>query len=499
MLLDAARLAELEATGLMDAGAQPALERFTRLACAMIKAPISTVALVDDHRQYFPAMQGVNGWVAEDRGTPLSHSFCQHVVSDGDLDVPDSLEHPVLRDNLAVSELNVRAYLGFPLVSATGRRLGALCTIDNVARVWTGEERRVLEDLAAAASTDLPLRLSAATNAHQATHDALTGLPNRRQLDRDLAAALAPGAAPSRLALFDLDGFKAYNDSFGHPAGDELLRRIATRLAEHARSAGGDAYRMGGDEFCLVLPVGTDVAPIAAGIAERTGPLEITASFGSVIVGVEASDATEALQLVDERLYSQKYGRAGGSADQACSALLQALAERHPSLGRHSEAVSRLAEATARQLGLADEQVIQLRLAARLRDVGKVAVPDSILEKPAALDHGEWSLIHRHTVVGERILAATPVLQHVAAIVRATHERWDGAGYPDRLAGAEIPLIARIVFGADAYDAMTGDRPYRLAMLPAEAIDELRRCAGTQFDPTVVAAIERALEAPAVR
>jgi len=108
-LLDTGRLAELQATGLMDAGAQPALERFTRLACAMINAPVAVVSLVDDHRQYFAAMQGITGWAADARGTPLSHSFCQHVVSDGVLDVPDALEHPVLRHNLAVPELGVRA------------------------------------------------------------------------------------------------------------------------------------------------------------------------------------------------------------------------------------------------------------------------------------------------------------------------------------------------------------------------------------------------------
>ena len=129
-----------------------------------------------------------------------------------------------------------------------------------------------------------------------------------------------------------------------------------------------------------------------------------------------------------------------------------------------------------------------------MHDVGKVAVPDSILDKPGPLDIEEWSLVHRHTLAGERILAATPALKHIAEIVRATHERWDGTGYPDRLAGPAIPLIARIVSAADAYHAMTGDRPYRSAMLRAEAIEELRRCAGTQFDPTVIAAIEHTLQ-----
>ena len=213
-----------------------------------------------------------------------------------------------------------------------------------------------------------------------------------------------------------------------------------------------------------------------------------------MILGSEVTAAGDALQLADERLYSQKYGRAGGSAEHACSALLQALTERHPSLGRHSEAVSELAEATAQHLGLDQDQISDLRLAARLHDIGKVAVPDSILDKASALDAQEFSLIHRHTLVGERILAATPALKHIAGIVRATHERWDGTGYPDGLTGSEIPLIARIVSTADAYQAMTGERPNHSAMPPGHAIEELRRCAGTQFDPGVIAAIAQTLQ-----
>ena len=153
------------------------------------------------------------------------------------------------------------------------------------------------------------------------------------------------------------------------------------------------------------------------------------------------------------------------------------------------------AAATARQLGLTGERVDEVARAAELHDIDKIAIPDSVLHKPGPLDDGEWALMRQHTIIGERILLAAPALKPVAALVRASHERWDGTGYPDRLAGEAIPLGARIVAVCDAYDAMTADRTYRAAMSASEAIAELRHCAGSQFDPAVVDAFAATLAA----
>jgi HD-GYP domain-containing protein (c-di-GMP phosphodiesterase class II) len=168
--------------------------------------------------------------------------------------------------------------------------------------------------------------------------------------------------------------------------------------------------------------------------------------------------------------------------------LLSALTERNPELSGHLSMVGELAERTARHLGLVREDVETVRQAAELHDVGKVAIPEDILRKPGPLTEEEWGFVRRHTLAGERILSAAPALSQVARLVRASHERWDGAGYPDALAGEAIPLGARIVAVADAFDAMTSDRPYRRAISHREALAELRRCAGTQFDAAVVAA-----------
>ncbi|MBI5104921.1 MAG: HD domain-containing protein [Solirubrobacterales bacterium] len=164
------------------------------------------------------------------------------------------------------------------------------------------------------------------------------------------------------------------------------------------------------------------------------------------------------------------------------------MAERHPALGDHNHDVAALAAAVGRALGLEGDDLEHVRHAAELHDVGKVAIPDAILDKPGPLDDDEWAFMRRHTLIGERILAAAPSLAPVARLVRASHERWDGRGYPDRLAADAIPLGARIVAVCDAFHAMVTDRPYRAGRTEAAALAELRRCAGTQFDPDIVAA-----------
>ena len=332
------------------------------------------------------------------------------------------------------------------------------------------------------------------TSRVEAMTDALTGLGNRRALARALEEMLprADDARPLVLVLFDLDGFKHYNDTFGHPAGDTLLVRLGGNLSTYL-SGRGRAFRMGGDEFCALFHPGDEVAdPIIAGAAtaltERGEGFTVTCSYGAIVLPREAQDATEALRIADQRMYAQKNAGRTSATRQSKAVLVRALSERNPELFTHLEGVAELAESTARRLGLGDEEVEQIGHAAELHDIGKVAIPDAILSKPGALDPREWEFIRRHTLIGERIIAAAPALGAVARLVRSSHERWDGTGYPDRLAEQAIPLGARVVGVADAFNAMTSERPYSPAVAPPLAIDELRRCAGTQFDPVVVEA-----------
>ena len=193
------------------------------------------------------------------------------------------------------------------------------------------------------------------------------------------------------------------------------------------------------------------------------------------------------------RLYARKRGGRASAGRQTTDVLLSLLAERHAALGEHLDGVTALCRAVAGHMGLRPEDTVSLLEAAALHDVGKAAIPDEILNKTTALDGDEWSCMRRHTLIGERIMRAAPVLAESARLVRSSHEWFDGGGYPDGLAGAEIPLGARIIAVCDAYDAMVSDRPYRSAMSRQGAVEELRRTAGSQFDPQVVETVLAAL------
>lgn len=339
-------------------------------------------------------------------------------------------------------------------------------------------------------------------SSYESLHDALTGLPNRRRLIIDLAAAVASATqiAPRTLAMFDLDGFKSYNDTYGHLAGDQLLSRVAHQLTASVSSI-GRAYRLGGDEFCVLLDTTQDpeqaIADAARAIAQRGPGFAIRSSFGLVSIPAEAEDFSAALHIADTRMYAKKNGtRVATLIAQTRDVLLRATAEHADDLSEHMLEVGKLSRDVARRLGL-DAEMLDLTLrTGELHDVGKVAIPTSVLRKASPLTDDEWALIRTHTVIGQRILNAVPALQTVATFVRSTHECYDGTGYPDGLGGQEIPLPSRIVFACDSFHAMTSRRPYAPAMSQAQACRELKRCAGTQFDPQVIDALLAELAQP---
>ncbi len=331
--------------------------------------------------------------------------------------------------------------------------------------------------------------------------DPLTGLGNRRQLMEDLqfACRIAEENQPWKLVIYDLNGFKRYNDSFGHPAGDALLVRLSDKLSAIV-AAHGTAYRMGGDEFCVLFRCegATEQALLSASVAAliEHGPgFSISAAYGDVRIPAESSEPASVLQLADQRLYQRKdQTRESSAVLQLRDVLLQAFRERYPDLQEHQCGVGALVLAVGRRMGVGGEELDVLARAAELHDVGKIAIPDAILGKPGPLEPQEWQFMRRHTILGERILTAASALRPVARLVRASHERFDGGGYPDGLRGAEIPLGARIIFVCDAFDAMTSNRTYSSAISTTAAVAELRACAGTQFDPEVVNAFIATLE-----
>ncbi len=322
--------------------------------------------------------------------------------------------------------------------------------------------------------------------------DALTGLRNRRSLQDDLEDALsgATDERPTVLVLLDLDGFKQYNDTFGHPAGDTLLARLAASLKQAVAPTGRHtAWAATSSARCSPLrerkpPISRRLQPpqcARAAVASRSRP-HTASRCSPARLTLQPRAASGRPAPVREQVGRRR----SGTAEQIRDALVQALEERQPELRGRLDGVAALTRAVARAMGLSSDDIDVLVRAAELHDVGKVAVPEAILAKPGPLDAVEWGFVRQHTIVGERILSAAPALVPVAKLVRSSHERYDGTGYPDGLVGDEIPLGARIISVCDAYHAMTSARPYERALPRDEALRELSRCAGEQFDATVV-------------
>jgi diguanylate cyclase (GGDEF)-like protein len=355
--------------------------------------------------------------------------------------------------------------------------------------------------------------------------DSLTLIGNNRAYELGLSTALdsaAEAGAPVSLCLVDVDDFKQINDTYGHPLGDQVLVEIARLLRTESDCVG--TFRFGGDEFAIVLSCGERAA---RSHVERLYRLLSTAQFShgtsaTVSVGVatypdQAADLEALEHAADSALYwakqngKNRYCAYSPTVAEAYSpAELERRIERQARLraaenlirvvdakdeytGAHSDRVALLVESIARQLELDEEQVEQLKLAGKLHDLGKIAIPDRVLQKPGSLTpHEERQLAH-HPELGASLLDGMDI-RPVDVWIKHHHEHWDGSGYPHGLAGEEIPFGSRLILVADAYDAITTDRSYRDAATPEEALAELRLHAGAQFDPAVVDALQAYLE-----
>src|SRR5439155_1561066 len=273
------------------------------------------------------------------------------------------------------------------------------------------------------------------------------------------AGADLPGGVAARLG--GARGAPRGDDHDRHAGHLRDARRRGPRLRLAARPPHRPARRRP-----RLQPIAGLVEQAARALSEHGEGFSVTSSWGSVILGEEATDPTDALRLADQRMYARKRSGRSSVGRQTTDVLLRALAERHPDLDGHSCDVALLAETTARSLGLELEDVEAVRQAAQLHDIGKVAIPETILHKAGPLDDDEWAFMRRHSEIGERIIGEAPALSRVAAMVRASHERFDGGGYPDGLSGKDIPLGARIVAVCDAFDAMITERPYSAAKTP---------------------------------
>jgi len=415
-------------------------------------------------------------------------------------------------------------WLLIPLRDREGQLVGMIWADEPDDRLLPSRgQRQALRAFANQAMSAVASANQLALMRHLAEHDPLTGLRNRRGLQEHIDAEIRSGDGPVAVLVCDLDNFKRINDVLGYASGDEALRRVAVVLGD-TPCAPGLAARLGGEEFALVMP-GLDEAA-AMVCAERLRaqierasddfPRLLTASIGVAVSGPLRDEATALLrdatracvgakrlgrnrclayhaEALDALLGSFDGGEASSEQLAAAMLLAETLDVRDVGTARHSQTVGHYAGAIARELGLSEGRVERMRAAGVLHDIGKLGVADAILKKPGPLDAIEWEEMQRHSELGARILSHAN-LRDVSAWVIAHHERVDGGGYPRGLAGDAIPLEARILAVADAYEAMTADRAYRAAMTAAAARAELRRCAGGQFDAAVVEAFTAILE-----
>ena len=431
-----------------------------------------------------------------------------------------------------VAGMSTMALLGWSYVGWRLNRIAA-----DLERTLETDEPIVIKEGGIPAERRLARALNTASGAFamveaRATHDRLTGVANRETLLTTLSAEVERATRhdkPLSVAFIDIDRFKPINDTYGHNSGDVVLRQVAARLSENIRAS--DTFgRYGGEEFMLILPEtlpdeALTLAEHLRGIVMER-PLQIAGrQMIKVTISVGVSGGRgEDLQVdtlvdrADAAMYAAKsLGRnrtylfrdidEGASvrrapisaerraqataigqwaADTATQALASVLAPQPHHRGRPSDMIASLATGMALELGLPSEEVERIRIASLLHDLGKIAIPEEILDKPSELSDGEWQAIGEHPRIGQVILEQASGLREAIPVVLHHHERFNGGGYPHGLKGNEIPLGARIVAVADAYHAMVHDRPYSSALGHDEALEELRLHAGTQFDPKVV-------------
>ena len=409
-----------------------------------------------------------------------------------------------------VDPLHAPGWASFPL-ETTGKPVG--CVAVSGAPAAGSEERELLLHLLGLAAMAVDKALLYERSREQARQDSLTGLLGHRVFHEVLEEQTGQGT-PFSIVLADIDDFKQVNDLYGHQTGDDALRFVADALRRGVRGH-DNIFRVGGEEFCVVLPGLEDGD--AYQVAERlrrnvsaiASALPVTVSLGVASYPAHGLNRDDLLTQADAALYaSKRAGKnrttvAGGEETPESEILdrhvhLHVLHDRDPDTVVHSVQVATIAVDLARALGVPDERLGALRTAAKLHDIGKMGVPDAILNKPGRLNVDEFRIVQTHPLVGAELLRAWG-LDCAAQFVAQHHEHLDGSGYPAGLSGDEIAVEARIIHVADAYVAMTLDRPYRRAMAPEDALEELRRHSGTQFDADVVdALLERARAAELV-
>lgn len=326
---------------------------------------------------------------------------------------------------------------------------------------------------------------------YQRNHDELTGLYNRVWFEQEFNTLMDAAYLPVTVVIADTNGLRLVNDSFGHEVGDELLRKTAQLLSDCCRPTDTIA-RYGGDEFVIVMP-NTDSSEVLARIdqiesrakAVKVESFKLSLSFGYYTHTLPSESFTLVMKHAEDMLSRNKVYDSSSAKNNTIGVVINSLFAKSERESMHSKRVSDLSESIAIRMGLSSREINRLRVTALMHDIGKIGVPEEILNKPGSLTSEEWSLMRRHSEAGYRILSASKDFSDIATAVLEHHERWDGKGYPQGKSGEHISLYARIIMVADAFDAMTNKRSYKQPMDVEAALEEISRCAGKQFDPEI--------------
>ena len=327
---------------------------------------------------------------------------------------------------------------------------------------------------------------------HLSYRDQLTGLYNRRFYEEELKLIDTERNWPLTIAMGDLNGLKLVNDSFGHAMGDQLLKKVAEVIRKGCR-AEDIVARLGGDEFVIILPkTGADETEKVIkrirnlSLQEKVGSIDISISFGYDTKNTREEHIQDIFKNTEDRMYKNKLFEGPSMRGKTITTIINTLHEKNKREEQHSHRVSAICKSMGEAIGLPEHKIKELKSVGLLHDIGKIAIDENLLNKPGRLTDEEWLEIKRHPEIGYRILSTVNEMSEIAEYVLYHHERWDGQGYPRGLQGEGISLQARIIAIADAYDAMTCERPYREAYSEAAAVAEIKRCAGSQFDPELV-------------
>lgn len=350
----------------------------------------------------------------------------------------------------------------------------------------------ILRDISHLKKVETELRSTLENLRYLSYHDKLTGLLNRAFFEEELKRLNTFENLPLSIIIIDVNGLKLTNDAFGHKEGDKLLKTLA-KVLKNSCNKKNTIARMGGDEFTILLPKTNKIetAKLCLEIKKNCIEYDIEPVKLSIAIGYATKiniheDIDEILKKAENIMYRNKLNEGKSIRNSIILSIQKMLRERSIETEEHGKRMKKLALHLGKKLELTGKQMDELSLLAILHDIGKIGIPDHILTKSSSLTDEEWKIMKNHCEIGYHIVKSSPELGFIADTILSHHERWDGKGYPQGIKGERIPKLSRIISIIDAYDVMTHDRPYRKALSHTQAIEELRKCAGTQFDPKLV-------------